>query len=84
MIQPMRRGMHVRKSEIESVNGIVIPERFRQSHQACEVLAVGPKCREIKAGYTVWLPGIALTVPDHVLPDGTILVDEEDVGVYRK
>ena len=45
-----------------------------------KVIAVGPKCKEVKPGQTVLLPGVASNEPDYEA-GSRIFAREGDVGV---
>lgn len=44
-----------------------------------KVIAVGPKVREVKAGQTIALPGVASDYPDHIIEQGQF-IREADIG----
>ena len=46
-----------------------------------KVIAVGPKCKEVKPGHIVVLPGVASNEPDYEA-GSRIFAREEDVGVF--
>lgn len=58
---------------------IIIPDSALEIERRAQVLAVGPKCKDVKKGDIVWLPGSAAEQPD-LAKDGTILVTENDIG----
>jgi co-chaperonin GroES (HSP10) len=50
-----------------------------EKHRKFKVLAVGPKCKEVKPKDVVVLPGVASDEPDHS-ERNMIIVREGDIG----
>ena len=78
MIQPLgreRRAVLVERCPEQS--RIVLTDR--DPSRIAKVIAVGPKCTEVKPGDIVCLPGIASTEPDFDFREA-ILIHEDDIG----
>lgn len=66
------------------IESLPAPERLvtltdADPYRKFRVIAVGPKCKEVKAGEVVVLPGVAVTNPDYE-QGKRLFVREGDVG----
>lgn len=89
MIQPRNNRVLVKPIDTEqSVGQIYIPECAQSKTRIGKVLAVGPGRwvegvfvkTAVKKGDLVLFPGIAAEQPDAVFEDGSILIQDEDIG----
>lgn len=75
-IQPMRDRLVLQRIKEERLIVLTDAEPSRKFL----VLAAGPKCKEVKPGDLVRLPGQAAIEPDHWVSEDVVIVCEGDVG----
>lgn len=77
MIQPMKDRILVKRIEQQRLIHITDAEKSRK----VEILAVGPKVKEVYPGERWILPGIVSNEPDFEFADGSFLIQQNDLGV---
>lgn len=78
-IQPLKDRILVKRIADPYQSLIIVPDVVRENSKRAEVLAVGPKVREVKPGDLVLCPGAGLKYPDWETLD-FILIQEADVA----